>query len=97
MQWNEKKRTEMNKHCNVWKIKSAAVDGAFRSSVVMPVISDQDTGKSHTFDKPPNKVSNHLKSHLIKWALMKWNESLKGWVVNGAPSAYALGQRKDTW
>ena len=58
MQWNEKKRTEMNKHCNVWKIKSAAVDGAFRSSVVMPVISDQDTGKSHTFEKPLNKVSN---------------------------------------
>ena len=83
----------MNKHCHVWKIKSAAVDGAFRSSVVMPVISDQDTGKSHTFDKPPNKASNHL----IKWALMKWNESLKGWVVNGAPSTYARGQRKDTW
>ena len=49
MKWKEKNWSE---HCNVWKIKSAAVDGAFRSSVVMPVISDQDTGKSHTFDKP---------------------------------------------
>ena len=48
----------MNKHCNELKIKSAAVDGAFQSSVVMPVISDQDTGKSHTFEKPLNKVSN---------------------------------------
>ena len=64
MQWNEMKRTKMNKHCHVWKIKSAAVDGAFRSSVVMPVISNQDIGKSHTFEKPLNKVSN-----------MKWNES----------------------
>ena len=35
-----------------------AVDEAFWSSVVMPVISDQDTGKSHTFEKPLNKVSN---------------------------------------
>ena len=25
----------------------------------MPVISDQDTGKSHTFEKPLNKVYNH--------------------------------------
>ena len=48
----------MNKHCNELKIKSAAVDGAFRSSMVMPVISDQDIGKSHTFEKPLNKVSN---------------------------------------
>ena len=77
----------MNKHCNVWKIKSAAVDGAFRSSVVMPVISDQDTGKSHTFDKPPNKVSNHLKSHLIKWVILNemnpWKAGL--WMVRLPP------------
>jgi len=58
MKCNEKKRTKVNSHCNELKIKSAVVDGAFRSSVVMPVISDQDTGKSHTFEKPLNKVSN---------------------------------------
>ena len=51
----------MNNHCNELKIKSAAVDGAFRSSVVMPMISDQDTGKSHTFDKPLNEVSTFEK------------------------------------
>ena len=31
----------------------------FRSSVVMPMISDQDTGKSYTFEKPLNKVYKH--------------------------------------
>ena len=46
-------------HCNKLKNKSAAVDGAFQSSVVMSVISNQDTGKSHTFEKPLNKVSNN--------------------------------------
>ena len=65
MQWNEKKRTEVNNHCNELKIKSAAVDGAFRSSVVMPMISDQDTGKSYTFEKPLNKVYNME----MKWVL----------------------------
>ena len=47
----------MNK-CGELKNMSTAVDGAFRSTVVMPVISDQDSGKSHTFEKSLNKMSN---------------------------------------
>ena len=42
--------------CNELKNMSTAVDGAFRSSVVMPVISDQGTGKSYTVEKSLNKV-----------------------------------------
>ena len=63
MKCNEMKGKELKSinHCNELKNKSAAVDGAFRSSVVMPVISDQDTGKSHTFDKPLNEVSTFEK------------------------------------
>ena len=45
--------------CNELKDMFTAVDGAFWSSVVMPVISDQDIGKSHTFEKLLDKVSNY--------------------------------------
>ncbi|KAJ8637476.1 hypothetical protein MRB53_011743 [Persea americana] len=44
------------------EIKSATVDGAFRSSVVMPVISDQDTGpvarSSGSETAPPTEETN---------------------------------------
>jgi len=62
MKCNEMKGNELKwtNHCNDLKNKSAAVDGAFRSSVG-PVISDQDTG-----------APTHLKSYLIKCII--WNE-----------------------
>lgn len=52
-----------------------------RSSVVMPAISDQDTGKPHTFEKSLNKVYNMK---------LKLNESfLKAgsWMVRLPPYA----------